>query len=50
MDNPSISGAQLSVMLGISTTAVEKHIKQLREDGYIVRVGGTRGYWQVVDK
>ena len=45
--NPKVSGTQLAELLGISTTAVEKNIKQLREEGLIKRVGGTRGYWEV---
>jgi ATP-dependent DNA helicase RecG len=45
--NPKISGAQLAKILQISTTAVEKNIKQLRDDGLIERIGGTRGHWGV---
>ena len=45
--NPKISGVQLAEILDISTTAVEKNIKQLREDGLIKRIGGTRGHWEV---
>lgn len=48
--NPKISGAQLAELLDISTTAVEKNIKQLREDGLIKRIGGTRGHWEVVER
>jgi ATP-dependent DNA helicase RecG len=47
--NPKISGAQLAELLDISTTAVEKNIKQLREDGLVKRVGGTRGHWEVIE-
>ena len=45
--NPKVSGAQLAELLEISTTAVEKNIRQLREDGFIKRVGGTRGHWEI---
>jgi ATP-dependent DNA helicase RecG len=45
--NPKISGSQLAEILDISTTAVEKNIKQLREEGLILRIGGTRGHWEV---
>lgn len=48
--NPKISGAQLATRLGISTTAIENHIKQLREDNRIKRIGGTRGHWEVLDE
>lgn len=47
ISNPKVSGTQLAELLSISTTAVEKNIKQLREEGLIKRVGGTRGYWKV---
>ena len=46
--NPKTSRVQLSEILEISTTAVEKNIKQLRDDGLIKRIGGTRGHWAVV--
>ncbi len=48
-NNPHITGRQLSETLEISTTAIEKNIKQLREAGIIERVGGTRGHWEVLD-
>lgn len=47
--NPFVSGKQLAEMLGISITAVEKHIKYLRENGMIKRAGGTRGHWEVLE-
>lgn len=47
--NPKVSGVQLAEWLNISTTAIEKNIKQLREDGKIKRIGGTRGCWEVME-
>jgi len=47
--NPQISGKQLANILKISKTAVEKHIKQLRESDKIQRMNGTRGHWKVLD-
>jgi len=47
--NSKISAAQLAKLLNISTTAIEKNIKQLREEGFIKRIGGTRGHWEVID-
>lgn len=47
--NPKVSGVQLAEILEISTTAVEKNIKQLQEDGLIKRIGGTRGHWAVIE-
>lgn len=49
-DNPNITAQQLSVILKISTTAIENNIKYLRDNGYIERVGSTKsGYWKVLD-
>ncbi len=45
--NPKISGKQLSDILEISVTAVEKNIRQLREAEIIKRIGGTRGHWEI---
>lgn len=41
---------ELSNMLKISTKAIEKHIKNLREDGIIRRVGPDNGgHWEVTN-
>lgn len=34
ISNPKVSGAKLAKILNISTTAVEKNIKQLRDEGF----------------
>ena len=48
--NPSITRSNLSELLGISTSAVQKHIEKLKKLSVIKRVGGDRGgYWLVVD-
>lgn len=47
-DNPTVTQLELSNMLQISTKAIEKHIKNLREDGIIRRVGPDKGgHWEV---
>lgn len=45
-NNPKVSARKLAAILEISTTAVEKNIKQMREAGILRRVGGTRGHWE----
>lgn len=44
--NPKITVIELSSALGISSRAIEKSIRQLRESGVIKREGGRKiGYW-----
>lgn len=39
---------QLSIIVGVGLTAVEKNIRFLKENGYIVRIGANKtGYWEV---
>jgi ATP-dependent DNA helicase RecG len=46
--NPKISKKEMSESIGISTTAVDKHIRSLREKGILKRVGGDRsGHWEL---
>lgn len=47
-NNPKISITALASELGISTTAIEKHIKTLKGQSYLKRVGSAKGgYWDV---
>jgi len=43
IDNP-VSGQVLSQVLGVSRTAVWKHIKGLISDGYVIESSGGKGY------
>lgn len=48
-NNPNVTSSQLSKLLGISETAIEKNIKILKDNGMIERVGSKRnGYWMVL--
>ena len=42
-DNPTVTQLELSNMLKKTPKAIEKHIKNLREDGIIRRVGPDNG-------
>jgi predicted HTH transcriptional regulator len=42
-----ISRAGIAEVLHINESAIQKHLNNLKEAGYIERIGGTRGYWQV---
>ncbi len=49
-NNPNITSAQLSVILGLSITAVQNNIEYLRFAGCIERIGSSKaGYWKVKD-
>ena len=44
MQNGNLSGTQLSQLLGVSRTAIWKHINNLREQGYIIQAIPGQGY------
>ena len=47
--DPHITKQTLSEKLGVSTTAVDNNIAFLRRNGYIGRVGKTKGgYWKIL--
>lgn len=48
--NPKVSAAEIAMQVGLSSRAVEKRIKTMRENGIIRRVGPDRGgYWEVIE-
>ena len=48
--NPNVSKTELQKILGISLTAVDNNISYLRKNGYIERVGKTKGgYWKIIE-
>ena len=49
--NQQISIAELSRLIGVSTTSIERNIKYLKEKEIIKRVGGAKGgHWEVIIK
>ena len=47
--NPTISANDISKEIGISSRAVEKHIKSLKDNNKIKRVGADKGgHWEVI--
>ena len=47
-DNPRITRKVLAQTVGISPSAIQKHINRLKADGTILRHGGDRGgYWEI---
>lgn len=48
--NPYVTKHELSEIIGISTTAIDNNIAYLRNNGFIERVGKTKGgYWKVIE-
>lgn len=48
-DNPSITRKELTQTVGISPSAIQKHVNRLKADGIIIRHGGDRGgYWEII--
>jgi ATP-dependent DNA helicase RecG len=49
--NPKVSIQEMSVSIGISTTAIDKNILKLKDKNIIKRAGGDKGgHWQIIDK
>ena len=42
-----ISRSGIAEVLHINESAIQKHLNNLKDAGYIERQGGTRGYWEV---
>lgn len=42
-----ISRSGIAEVLHINESAIQKHLNNLKDAGYIERVGGTRGYWEI---
>ena len=48
-NNPNITSKQLSLILRISETAVEKNLKYLKKNNYINRIGSNKtGIWKIL--
>jgi ATP-dependent DNA helicase RecG len=49
-DDPTITRNAIAEIIGISPSAIQKHINRLKEDNVIVRQGGDRGgFWKVLE-
>ncbi|ENV97494.1 hypothetical protein F938_01823 [Acinetobacter bereziniae LMG 1003 = CIP 70.12] len=45
--NPKVSYRSLAEKLGINQSALQKHLKHLKDAGWLERMDGTRGYWTI---
>ncbi len=48
--NTKVSYRAIAEQLKINDSAVKKHLNNLKEKGVLRRVGGTRGYWEILDE
>ena len=49
-NNPNVTNKQLSIIIGISETAIENNIRILRENNIIERIGSKKtGYWRIIE-
>jgi Fic family protein len=49
-EQPTLSAKELASLLKRSTRTIERHIRELREEGILVRAGSDKsGYWQIKD-
>ena len=49
--NPSMTAADLSLKTGLSSRAIEKNIKKLKDCGLLICHGSTKaGYWEVLSE
>jgi ATP-dependent DNA helicase RecG len=50
-ENPKVTTQEMADTLGIIRRTVTKHIKNLREQGVIKRVGPDKGgHWEVIEE
>lgn len=48
---PQLSARELATLLNKTTRTVERHLKALREQGRIIRVGSDKaGHWEIIEK
>lgn len=48
--NPKISASKLSQIIGISKRKIEENFSKLKKQNIVVRVGGTRGHWELINE
>ena len=45
--NTTITYTEIAEALGINESPVGKHINALKTKGFLIRHGGTQGYWEI---
>lgn len=49
--NPKVTAQKLALALGVTDKTIKRHLKALREQGRIQRVGSDKaGHWEIIDR
>jgi hypothetical protein len=48
-ENTKITVTELAAKSGLSYRTCERVIAKLKKDGKLLRIGSTRGYWEIID-
>jgi Fic family protein len=49
--NPKATAQKMAISLGVSDKTIKRHLKMLREQGQLQRIGSDKaGHWEVVEK
>ena len=49
--NPNATAQKMALTLGVSDKTIKRHLKSLREQGRIMRVGSDKtGHWEIIEK
>ncbi len=50
-DKAEITIPELANLVGVTQRSVERHLRKLRQDGVLKRIGGRKqGYWEIIDR
>ena len=49
INNSYITISSIALIIGVTERTIERKIKLLKESGELKRVGGTRGYWEIIN-
>jgi ATP-dependent DNA helicase RecG len=48
--NSSVSYDDLATIIGVTRKTIQRYVQDLKKDGILQRIGGTRGSWEIIDR
>ncbi|NCO53492.1 MAG: HTH domain-containing protein, partial [Deltaproteobacteria bacterium] len=49
--NPKMTAQKMALALGVTDKTIKRHLKALREQGRIQRIGSDKsGHWQIIER